>query len=83
MDVPLIENSNTMSLIAWVLGLSGGTFAEKCEEAICELDERMISLAPTDEYHRLLRAKGQLAGFIRHDRDTFVAWDESRHSMAA
>lgn len=84
MEVPLIDSSNTLSLITWVLGLPGPNFTDKCRSAIEELNARMLFCDQHGcEWHRLLRTKGQVQGFIRHDLDAPFDWYEVQHSVAA
>lgn len=82
MDVPLMAGSNILSLIVWVLGHGGVSFAEKCEATLRNIDARMAG-CNGEEWHRLLRTKGQVEGFIRHDRDTSLDWYGHERAAAA
>lgn len=83
MDVPFIEGSNTLALVAWILGLHGSTFEEKCIRAIERLEARKECSEDKIERERLLRANGQVRGFIRHEQEPPFDWQEVRLSAAA
>lgn len=84
MDVPLIQASNTLSLISWLLGQKGQTFSEKCQTAIQEFDARINNgNRGSDEWHQLMRARAQIEGFIRLDREHLIDWCRPRQATTA
>lgn len=76
MQTVLSEGSNTLDLITWIQEQQGSTFAERCRTAIRAIDAVMLNLyRGSGEWNRLARTKGQVEGFIRHDRDGAVDWE--------
>lgn len=84
MDDPLNRESNTLSLISWLLKQEGQTFSDQCQTAIQEFGARMDCCNPgSEEWHRLLRTKAQIEGFIRHDREIPFDWRQVQQVAAA
>lgn len=84
MDVPSKKKSNTEKLFDFVNGFLGETFSDKCRAAIEDIDARMKDVgSASPEWHRLIQSKGQIEGFIRHDRAPSFDWYEEPRAVAA
>lgn len=84
MDDPLNRESNTLSLISWLLKQEGQTFSDQCLTALQEFDSKISRCKQgSEEWHRLIRTKAQIGGFIRHDREAPFDWYKVQQAAAA